>query len=192
MKKAVASKTKRVKEAEASTTPAGMTEIESKTKVCSDSIKVLQTLIFNLEQELDAIKSRHRSDVMAAVERYRAAYANLNSSIEAKPELFVKPRTFVFHNIKIGMQKPVGKLVFEDEEKVVALIKKHFDAQFNVLVSTRHTLNKDALGRLAADDLKKIGGTVKDTTDQVVIKPMAGDVEKMVAALIADNGADQS
>lgn len=92
--------------------------------------------------------------------------------------------------MKVGYQKGKGTISFEDADSVVARIKKHLPDQADVLIKLKETPVKDALAQLSAADLKKIGVTVSEAGDQVVIKPVDSEVDKMVDALLKDVGEE--
>ena len=75
---------------------------------------------------------------------------------------------------------------WEDDSQVVKLIQKHFPEQFDVLVKTIEKPIKDSLANLSVADLKRIGVTVTDSGDCVVIKSMDSEIDKLVDALLKD------
>jgi hypothetical protein len=96
----------------------------------------------------------------------------------------VRPRSAVFHGLKVGYAKGTGKLEITDPATVVKLVRKHFPEQFDLLVKTKETPIKKTLQELPAADLKKLGITIQDTGDVVFIKDATDSVDKLVAALI--------
>jgi hypothetical protein len=73
---------------------------------------------------------------------------------------------------------------------VVARIKKHLPEQADVLIKLKETPVKDALAQLSAAELKKLGVTVSEAGDQVVVKPVDSEVDKMVDALMKEAGEE--
>ena len=65
----------------------------------------------------------------------------------------------------------------------IAKINQHFDCPENY-IRVFEVPNKEALAELSAADLKKIGVTLTDTGYVAVIKPVDGEVDKIVAALL--------
>ena len=110
----------------------------------------------------------------------------LKVAIESAPELFVKPRTLVIAGVRIGIQKGKGQIVYGDADQVVKLIRKHFPEQADALIAVKETPVKKALANLSVAELKRIGVTVEETGDQVVIKPTDSEVDKLVAALLRE------
>jgi len=100
--------------------------------------------------------------------------------MQESPELFAKPKSVVFQRREARLQKAKGKMVIEDEEKTLKLIRKHFPDQAEVLINTVESPAKKALEQLAVDDLKKLGVQVTGTVDVVFAKDTAAEVDKLV------------
>jgi hypothetical protein len=147
--------------------------------VLSEKVTALTSGIADLKRQLvPAIKK--------AVAKTAEAEAELRAEIEANPDDFIKPKTHVFNGVRVGYMKAKGTLDYEDADAVIARIRKHFPDQADVLIKTKESPAKDALALLPAGDLKKLGVTVTSDGDQVVIKPVDGEVDKMVDALLKD------
>lgn len=165
----------------------GMEKIEKLTKDYSDSRQVLIDRVRELEGKITGIKKAALPLIRRAVEIVANKYTLLKEAIEESRELFAKPRTRLLWGTKVGMQKAKGKLVWESEDDVVRLIKKHFPEQADVLIKTKEIPSRDALANLSVADLKKLGVRVMDDTDEVVIKPTDSDVDKLVDVLLEDD-----
>jgi hypothetical protein len=161
-----------------------ITEIEIKAASVRAARNVLAADLSILNDELEAVKRQFMGRIKNGVNRLAASHAKLHEAIKSSPELFEKPRTQVFHGIKVGFRKGTGGVDWDDDEKVASLIKKHFPEQFDVLVKTTHKPQAKALDRLDVSDLKRIGCTVEGTGDVVVIKPTDSEVDKAVNALL--------
>ena len=46
---------------------------------------------------------------------------------------------------------------------------------------------KDAIGQLSVADLKRIGVHVVDAGDEIVLRPIEGDLDKLIKALTGDS-----
>lgn len=142
-----------------------------------------------LNEELEAAKRRAMRGLRASVAQVAQAQADLLAAIAEAPQLFVRPRSVVLHGVKLGYQKGKGKIDWEDDAKVVKLIRKHFSDQFDVLVKTSEEPIKAALGNLSVDELKRIGVTVESTGDVAFAKDTTAAVDKLVKALL--KGAEE-
>lgn len=161
-------------------------EIEDKARAFAEANDRLAELVEKAQEEIVAVKQGARPAINRALKSAATRKAELHAALKAAPELFEKPRTHVFHSIKVGYQKAVGKIEFDDADRVVALIEKHFPDQADVLVKVEKTPIRKALEALGGDELKKIGVRVTDTGDVVVIKAAQNDLEKVVDALFKD------
>jgi hypothetical protein len=155
-----------------------------------------QTLAYHvrlLESEIAAVRGRNIGFIKKAAAAAADAQSDLRAAIELAPHLFVRPRTFSLHGIKVGFQKGKGKITWQDEEKVVALIKKNFTPeQAQTLIKIVEKPAKDALANLKAADLRKIGVEVEEASEQVVIKAIDSDIDKLVAAILEEGAKETS
>ncbi len=164
-----------------------LTEIEKLTKEYADDRTRLADRIRFLEDEINTLKRRRLPGIKNCVQSVVEKQETLKAALEDSKPLFVKPRTCVFHGVKVGFQKGKGKLHWADDSVVVKLIKKYFPEQVDVLIKTTEKPIKGALENMDAADLKKLGITVNDTDDQVVIKSTDSEIDKFVEALLKED-----
>lgn len=167
-------------------------EIEQLTKEFSEARQQLADRVRALEDEIQTIKRRRLTGIKNTVNTVMEKQSQLKAAIEESSALFIKPRTMVLYGIKIGFQKAKGKISWSDEDQVIKLIKKHLPEQADVLIKTMEKPVKEALINLPAADLKKIGCTVSETGDQVVIKSTDSEIDKFVDTLLKEEGLDTS
>lgn len=144
----------------------------------------VRSIVTEMENEMARIKAKHIAALRNVVARAQTSRAVLHSAVEAAPELFIKPKTQIFHGIKIGFTKGKGKLEIADEEWTVKRIEQLFGKDADNYLHTFKAPNKETLPTLPATELKKIGVTIIDAGDAVVIKPVDGEVDKIVSALL--------
>lgn len=137
-----------------------------------------------LQASIEELKRKHLPHLRRGVEKMAEADKQVMDLLQAAPELFTKPRSAIFHGLKVGYAKGTGKLEITDPATVVKLIRRHFPEQFDLLVKTKETPIKKTLQELPAADLKRLGITVQDTGDVVFVKDATDSVDKLVAALI--------
>lgn len=161
--------------------------LEPLIKVYAEERTALANLVSGLEAELMRIRERHLPAIKGAVARTVDAHDALHAALEAHPELFKKPRTRTMHGIKVGYTKQRGKVEFADEAKTIERIRKLLpEDQVELLIRRTEAVHKPAVYDLVAADLKRLGITLSDDTDVVVIKPMDSDVSKLVDALLKE------
>lgn len=160
--------------------------IELLTKTFAAARRELADCVGNLENEISSIKRRYMPAIKRRVEAAANAHAELQAALEVAPELFVKPRSIIIDGVKVGYQKAKGEITWDDPLRVVALIRRHLADQAETLIRVVETPVKTALSQLSVADLKKIGVTVIETGDQVLIKDTASDIDRLVEALLKE------
>ncbi|MEW5745253.1 MAG: host-nuclease inhibitor Gam family protein [Nitrospirota bacterium] len=161
---------------------ATMEEIELAAKRYHEAEEALAEAIRAMQDAVDKITRHHLPVIKRKFERAGAAYAELHSGISASPELFRKPRSRVFHGVTVGIKKEKGRVIIADEEATVKLIERHLKHQVDILLKITKKPVKKALQGLSGADLKKIGVTIDQDTDNVYIALVASEVEKMIQA----------
>jgi hypothetical protein len=162
-----------------------LSDLQSLTKPYADARGALAHVVTELNDCIESLKRKKMPVIKDLVARAAEREANLRAGIAAAPELFTEPRTVIFHGIKIGLQKGKGGIEFDDADKVVALIRKNFtEAEGEALIRITEEPDKKMLAELSVAELKKIGCTVGNTGDEVVIRPTDTGVDKIVNALL--------
>ncbi len=161
-------------------------EIERLTREYADARRVLSERVQSLESEISALKRMYLPRIRKALEDAAEKRSRLYAAIEESPELFKKPRTIIFHGVKIGYQKSKGEIKWEDTEQVVKLIKKHFPDSYETYIKITETPIKSALAQLSVQELKKLGITVVETGDEIIIKTTDTEIDKLVDSLLKD------
>lgn len=169
-----------------------LTEIEKLAKELAEARQNLREGLDLIESEMAAIKKKFMPAIRRAVEKAAQRHEALREAIAEAPELFVKPKTVIFHGIRLGYQKAKGEINWEDESQVLKLIKKHFPEDWETYVKATEKVMKSALAGLSVGDLKKIGVTVTETGDEIFIKPTDSEIDKMINALLKDEELNQA
>lgn len=164
-----------------------LTDIEAKTKAYAIAHEKLVAAVADLNTQLEQAKRKALPDIKHCVARALERRSELRAALADAPEIFEKPRTHIFHGVKVGYGKGKGKVEFDDADKVCALIRKHLPDQAEVLILTEEKPNKEAIAALDASDVKRIACQVTGTGDAVVIKPTDSDVDKIVKALLKED-----
>jgi exonuclease VII small subunit len=161
-----------------------LTDIEPSAKAYAEARAKVAEIVTQLNDGIEALKRSHMPALKRAITRAAEKHDQLKQIIEANPALFTKPRTVIYHGVKLGLKKGTGGITFDDADQVVRLIKKHFPEQADVLVITTEKPSKEALGQLTVAELKKVGCNSVEAGDQVVIKPTDSEVDKLVDTLL--------
>lgn len=158
--------------------------IEQKALLLSMARSRLGDLVQQLNAELEVLKGEQMPAIRVAIAQALVAWKTLDVGIQASPDLFVRPRTVAAHGITFGLAKSKGSLEIPDPDKTVALIRRHFPEQAAVLIQTKEMPVKKALEQMTAAELKRLSVQVGEGQGQVVIRPAASDVDKLVRALV--------
>lgn len=159
-------------------------EIEELAARFSKQREALVGVMTSFREEANAIERKYFPRLRRLVVSVKEIEAELLGAIEQSPEHFDRPRSVIFHGIKLGYRKGAGKLEMADADRTVTLIRKHLPDQADVLIETKERPVKAALLQLDVAQLKRIGCTVEDTSDIAFAKPIDGDVEKALKALL--------
>lgn len=165
-----------------------MEHIENLTKIFAGARNELAERIGVLQSEQDAIRKRRIQGIRNAAQRFAAAHAELKEGIDSNRIEFAKPRTRIMHGIKVGMTKQRGVLKVSDNEACITALRRLLGEDAETYIKTTETPILSALVNLPAKDLKKIGATLSDDVDAVVIKPTDSEVDKLIKSLL--NAAD--
>ena len=133
-----------------------------------------------------AVRDRLRG-LRSRVAEVAAADDALRTAIRSSPDLFVKPRTVAVDGVKVGFRKQTGALAVGDEARAIELLRKRLPGLADTLIVTKESLDRKGLRKLPAADLARIGVTIGDPTDEVVIAAAESDIDKLVDALLDDD-----
>jgi hypothetical protein len=159
-------------------------DLDTLTKAYADRRALLADRLTALDADLNAVKRTHMKELKRHVALTAECQTALASAIDDAPELFEKPKTRILHGIKIGFRKGKGKIEWEDDAQLVALIKKKFPDFVDDLIITTEVPSATGLQDLDAAELRKLGVTVEEAGEQVVVKAVESDVEKLVKLLL--------
>ncbi len=165
---------------------ATLTDIEKATLGYATERRKLADVVQELNDQIEHLKKSKLAEIRKLVNSTAEKKSTLSALIQSTKELFIRPRTVVFHGVKIGLQKGKGKMEWEDDEQVVKMIRKHLPEMADELIKTTEKPIRSALNDLETSDLKKLGITVDDTGDQVLVKPTDSGVDKIVNALLKE------
>ena len=110
----------------------------------------------------------------------------LRAAIQARPDLFVSPRTVAVDGIKFGLRKQPGAVALGDEAQAIGRLRERFPSRAEALIRVKETLDRAALRKLPAAELAQIGVTIEKATDEVTIAAGRNDLDRVAAALLDD------
>lgn len=162
-------------------------EIEKLTKEYSEARDGVGAIVESIEEERRGIEKLFLPKLKKTVAMMTERQARLKAAIEESPEMFVKPRMFVLHGIKVGLQKQKGSITWEDDEQVVKMIKKLLPDTWETYIKVVEKPIKSALESLSVNELKKLGIEAIETGDEVIIKATDSVIEKFIKSLLKED-----
>jgi len=168
---------------------ATMEQIEKLAREYSVERGALVELVNELNNEMERAKRKYLGSIRRQVAKTKDAESALAAAIDRSRDLFVRPKTLVLHGVKCGLQKGKGGIAWEDEDFVLSRIEKLYAddaAMLEQLLIVKKRPRKEGLESLDVAALKKLGCTVVESGDQVVVKATDGEVDRLVAALLKD------
>lgn len=164
--------------------------IDALAKTYADRHQAVADSVRRLHAVIAKAKASRLPIIQTKVAAARAAKAALVAAIEANPESFRSPKTRVLHGVRVGYAKAKGKVVIDDADTVIARIRKHLPKLITKLITVKETPKKTALAELTAAQLKKLGVTVEDAGDKVIVAPTDSEIDKLVDALMSEAAND--
>ena len=146
----------------------------------------LAELLASLEAELRTIKRAHLPQIKKAAARAGMRKQALVQYVTDHSEQFQSPRTRTTHGVKIGLQKGRGKLVLANRDFTIQAIERRHPDKVNVLLKTIYKPVLAGLQQLEAKELQALGVEIVQTGDQIVVRHVDSEVEKMVDAYLED------
>ena len=160
--------------------------IETLAKSFSSARTELAERLDTLRDEQEQAKRRRLQGIKNSLSRVQASYDELKGAVEASKGLFEQPKTRVLHGIRVGWMKQRGKLEVADPENIVDRIRKLLGDESVGYIKVTEKPVMTALSNLPAKDLKRLGVTLSDDVDAVVIKAADSDLDKLIDALVND------
>ena len=163
-----------------------LAEIEALTTELARAREELKTCLDRGEAECEAVRRHYRPMLKRRADAVNERRAALEAAIREHPDLFKRPKTRTWAAIRVGLMKQKGKITVADEAATIAHIQRYYPAQAKSAVKVTRKFVRSAVSAFTADMLKKCGIAVGDDTDDVVIKPVDGQLEKLVTAWLED------
>lgn len=168
------------------TTTVTLAEIEQAAHAHHRSTQHLASVADGYRAEAETLRRKYRGRLKAGAARVGETLIALRNLIQEAPHLFSRPRTIALAGFKVGLQKGKGKVAFGDSDRVVAAIRKHLADEADSLIVTKETPDKTALAKLDARTLAKLGCTLTGTADEVVVKRLDTQADRLIDAIVKD------
>lgn len=138
-----------------------------------------------LNAEIARIKKTRLTRIRKLIGRVEAAHEHTRNLVaEAPPHLFAQPKTVIYHGIKCGLQLTRDRLEIPDPERTIDAIRQHL-ADPATFIRTEESPVKEALKQLPPGQLRKLHCRYVAGSDEPVVRPVDGDMDKLLSALIS-------
>ena len=170
--------------------PMTLADIENLTTAYARAREDLKTCLDTGEAECEAVRRRYRPMLKRRADRVAALGLSLRQAIEDNRALFTRPKTRTWSAVRVGLMKQRGKITVADKEATIRHIERYYPEQAKAAIKTTKSLIKSAIGGFTADALKKCGIAVGEDADAPIVKPVDGQLEKLVAGWLEGEEAD--
>ena len=164
-----------------------LSDIERAARDFSAKSKTLRNYHEQLNNEIDAIKSKYLEDIKAASIEAGESYQMLLTLINDASDLFKDKKSMIVSGVKFGYQKKKGKLEIVNEDVTIDKLKELYGDKADLYINTKSSVIKKALDSLPASDLKKLGVNIVQDTDVAFIKLTDDEVQKLIDAMVKES-----
>jgi hypothetical protein len=163
---------------------ATMEQIEVACREYAEANDNLNEIKSQLETEVEAIKVKYYRKVKSAIDHVVSKHSDLSELVSESRDLFVNPKTVIFHGVKTGYIKGNDVLEIKKNKVTVDAIKDAFDETTQkTLIKVTETPIKDAIKQLETEDLKRIKCKLIPGKDEVHISTVDTEVDKLIDSL---------
>ena len=164
-----------------------LSDIERAARDFSAKSKTLRNYHEQLNNEIDAVKSKYLEDIKAASIEAGESYQMLLTLINDASDLFKDKKSMIVSGVKFGYQKKKGKLEIVNEDVTIDKLKALYGDKADLYINTKSSVIKKALDSLPASDLKKLGVNIVQDTDVAFVKLTDDEVQKLIEAMIKES-----
>lgn len=144
----------------------------------------------------NAALQRAVADILPAVREQATQCANaqhqLLEAVRDNPDAFKRPKSHTILDVKFGLRKVGGGILYGDPAEVVSLIERRLPDQIDQLIHVVKSPNKNGIKTLPAADLRKIGCGLIEPHDEPFVQCAQTDLDRLVKAILNQNSQDQS
>lgn len=163
---------------------AALSKIEDACKRAAVAAEDLSGALSDLRAAIEPSISRALPRIRDLLIAHRAARKSVADLVEANRQHFAKPRTRIYHGIKVGLQSLPPQLMLEDKgDALIARIDRELPDLAPMLAPSERTVSTAALKLLQPEQLAQIGGVQVSGTERVLVT-LPLDPEPAVHALL--------
>lgn len=159
-------------------------KIETHAKRYQALLAKLNNTSATIRRKISEATAAHLADLKSTMDEMTGLEKQIKEHLIRNKDLFEKPRTRVIHGLKLGFRKGKGKLIVNDEQKLIERLEKEYDDNVGVLVRTSKKIVKAGIEKLDAKELKRLGVTMQDADDQVVFDVVEDSMDDLINFLL--------
>lgn len=161
-----------------------LADIEAACKRATEAAEDLSGAITDLRAAIEPSIARALPRIRELLIQHRARRKAVADLVERHRALFDKPRTRIYHGVKVGLQALPEQLMLEDKDAaLIARIDRELPDAAALLAPTSREVSLAAVKLLPDADLARIGGVRVAGETRVVVK-LPLDPEDAVRALL--------
>jgi hypothetical protein len=165
--------------------PVTIADIELACRNYDAAVTELEECLGTFRDELSEVKMKHIQTIKRKAGVVARCEAEASMLRDSAPALFVKPRHYILHGIKVGFKRSEGKLVYDDADLVVQAIRERFPDLTAQLIRTSDEPRKEAIKEaLTEEELAAVHCRIEGAGDVGILARAAGDIDKLVEKVI--------
>ncbi len=168
-----------------------MSRIEAQVRVYADAREKLEGRLREFNARVEAVTREAMPELKEMARRVAERHMRLDAALKAAPQLFQRPRTVVFHGMKVGYRRQEGRLEYDDADEVVERVRRLLpnpDPYLHCVTLPDRT----ALSGLPTEELARLGCRWVEGGDVVLIKPLAGQLDRQIQMLFKENSTTEA
>ena len=163
---------------------AALSQIEDACKRATDAAEDLSGALTDLRAAIEPSITRALPRIRAALVQFRASRKAVADLVEQHRDQFAKPRTRIYHGVKVGLQSLPPQLLLEDKgDALIQRIDRELPGLAELLAPAAREVSMAAVRLLEPEQLERIGGVKVTGTDRVIVS-LPLDPEAAVQSLL--------
>ena len=150
----------------------------------------LAALLAAVEDRVREVKRGEMPAIKRAAGKAGRRRDKLVEHARAHPELFARPRSMTWENVRFGWRRQPGRVVIVDREAAIAEIESDPELMARGLLKKTTSILLDPCRRLTGELRRRLGVHVSEGADAPYANVVDSDIEKMVDAYLRDAAAD--
>lgn len=158
--------------------------IEQSCAKLASARSALNAKLVELQSEMDAARRRRIKNIRKAIAKVEELTEATRDLVASAPQLFEKPKSALLAGIKVGYQQSKPRLDIPDVDETLLRIQRLMPATAGTYIQTEEKPIRAALAQLPAAMQKRLGVTLIEGEDEVIVRPQDTDLEGLCKTLL--------